>query len=65
VRIDEEKLMELKPRCPCCRKRETRIILPNTSWNQTGNYLLHCFLTGRVTPIEDIEALLRREGLLE
>jgi len=62
--IDEEQLMELRPRCPCCRKRETRIILPNSSFNHTNQYLLHCKLTGRIHVIDDIEALLRREGVI-
>jgi hypothetical protein len=61
LHIDEDRLMDMRPRCPCCRKRNTRIVLPSTSWNQTGQYLLHCKLTGKVTPIDDIEALIRRE----
>ena len=60
MRITKRMLMELRPRCPSCRSTLTRIILPETEWNESKQYLLHCKHCGHVFPIEDIEELVRR-----
>ena len=46
---------ENPPMCNCCRKRVTRIIMPHTSFNESGNYLFHCKGSGTITPIKNIE----------
>ncbi len=60
MRISKRLLMELRPRCPICHTNMTRIILPETEWNETKQYLLHCKHCGRVTPIENIEEVVKR-----
>lgn len=57
--IPDEEIMKLRPICNCCKKRLTRIILPQTPWNESGQYLFHCLISGKVTPIRDIEYVIR------
>lgn len=57
--IPHEELMLLTPECACCKARTTRIILSGTTWNESGGYLFHCLNSGRITPIRDIEAVIR------
>lgn len=57
--LTDEEIIELTPLCNCCRKRMTRIILPHTPWNESGDYLLHCKLSGKITRIENIEEVVR------
>lgn len=57
--LPDEEIMKLRPMCNCCKKRLTRVILPHTPWNESGQYLFHCLISGRVTPIRDIEYVIR------
>ncbi|MBI2298670.1 MAG: hypothetical protein HYU66_06915 [Armatimonadetes bacterium] len=65
VKMDEDKLMNLKPACPCCRKRETRLILPTAGWNTTGSFVVHCYVTGRMNKIKNIVQFLDEQHLLD
>lgn len=65
IKFDEDKLMRLKPQCPCCRQRETRLILPTAGWNASGKFILHCYVTGRLHTIDDIVKLLTEQNLLD
>ena len=44
---------------------ELRLILPSASWNTSGKFLLHSLTSGRVTPVDDVIALLEERGLLK
>ena len=57
--VSEGQLMKLRPACACCGKRVTRIILAETIWNGSGGYLFQCLGTGKITPIADIEFVIR------
>lgn len=64
VKLDERKLMQV--RIPPDRgEGEMRLILPSTSWNTSGKFLMHSLTTGRVVTVENIVELLREHGLLE
>lgn len=65
VKLDEEKLMSTKVACSCCRKKETRLILPTASWNTSGKYIIHCYLTGRMEQVDSIVEVLQNQGLLD
>lgn len=59
--LSHDELMRLTPECTCCRRRLTRIILASTEWNDSGDYLFHCLQSGRITPIGDLEAVIRTD----
>lgn len=63
-KLDERKLMNLRVP-PEKGDGELRLILPSTSWNTSGKFLLHSMITGRVQPVDDIIELLRDRGLLD
>ena len=59
VAITPDDIIHLRPECACCRQRVTRVIMASTPWNDSGGYLFHCLLSGRITPIVDIETVAR------
>ncbi|NCO36720.1 MAG: hypothetical protein AUJ92_11060 [Armatimonadetes bacterium CG2_30_59_28] len=59
MNISEEEIYELKPMCNCCRKRVSRIILPHSDFNESGDYLFHCKLSGKITKIKNIDEIVR------
>lgn len=62
-KLDEYKLMQVRVKAR--GGADQRLILPNTSWNTRGVFLLHDLNTGSITPVEDIVELLRQQGVLE
>ena len=62
-RFDEYKLMgvRIKGRGGV----DARLILPSTSWNTSGGFLLHDLSTGSIKPVESIVDLLKQEGQFE
>ena len=62
-KLDEYKLMQVRVKAR--GGVDQRLILPNTSWNTRGVFLLHDMSTGAITPVEDIIELLKQQGALE
>lgn len=57
--INEEDIYNLTPLCNCCRKRMTRIIMPHSGFNESGDYLFHCKLSGKITKVKSIEDVIK------
>jgi len=44
---------------------DSRLILPSTSWNTSGKFLLHDLNSGSIKPVDSIVELLKQEGAFE
>ncbi len=63
-KLDERKLMKVRIP-PEKGEGEMRLILPTTSWNTSGKFLLHDLTTGRIAQVESIVKLLQDHHLLD